>query len=87
MSLRTLRMPDVDGGKLLQEAVRYQMHRACPSAVLNRIAQGLQDWIEETPNSDDATFAMPLRAALVDMAREWRAKEEEEYSTTKEAES
>lgn len=85
MDNRTVCLPELNTGELLSEVIRAYMNQAVPSALLYRVALGLERFLsEDGPMPDqDAGLTETLRKEIEEMGRRWRKKEEEIYISPK----
>lgn len=67
-------------GELLTEVSRAHLHCGLPSATLQRLRDGVAQFILETTNPDERTLATQLVKELGEMIQEWQKKEIQHFS-------
>jgi hypothetical protein len=67
---------------LLEEVIRVALHQSNPSAMLKRVAAGIEAFEAEASMKDDRELAGVLRGQIAALAVEYREAEEGVYSST-----
>jgi hypothetical protein len=82
MSKNKLSIEVYSTGDTLTEVVRLFLHSGNPSAMLKRVAAGIEAFEAEASMKDDRELAGVLRGQIAALAVEYREAEEGVYSST-----